>query len=144
VDVPKTPATATVEVPKLPDAVGPDAATPVVDTRPAPKPEPHGDGQRIAAVAVATIGVVGLGIGTFMGLRASSLLSDSRAHCPQENACDATGVGLNHDAGHAADISTVAFVAGGAALVAGAVLWLTAPRAAARVGAAPGGATIRF
>jgi serine/threonine-protein kinase len=144
VDVAKSPSTATVEVPKLPDAVGPDANAPVVETHQAPAPPDRGGGQRIAGIAAVSVGVIGLGVGTFMGLRASSLLSDSKSHCPQENACDATGVGLNHDAGHAADIATVAFIAGGAALVVGAVLWLTAPRAAPRVGLAPQGATIRF
>ena len=63
--------------------------------------------------------------------------------------CPAAGVSKENDALSDGDASTVAFVAGAAALVAGGVLWLTAPRSktagvAARVSVAPafGGAVV--
>lgn len=88
-----------------------------------------GNTQRIVGIIVGGAGVVGLGLGTFFGLTAKSKLDDSNdGHC-SGNLCDATGVQLRSDYSSAARLSTVTFLAGGALLAGGAVLFFTAPRA---------------
>jgi hypothetical protein len=89
--------------------------------------------QKILALVAEGIGVVGLGMGSAFGLVALSRKSDAEKVCP--NLCvDASGVNKWNDAKSAADVSTVAFLAGGLALAGGAVLWFTA-RTASPVGA---------
>jgi hypothetical protein len=48
--------------------------------------------------------------------------------------CAQQGYDLHHDANAAANVSNVAFAVGGAALIAGAIVYLTAPRGEARDG----------
>jgi hypothetical protein len=107
----------------------------------------HGPGaQKIGGIAAVSAGAVGLGLGVFMALGAKSKNSDSKAHClnPNDpNACDAVGVGLRNDAKSSADIATVAFIAGGVALAAGAALWFTSPRSRTTVGIAPNGLGVK-
>lgn len=83
---------------------------------------------RIVGIATAGVGVVGLGVGTFFGLRAKSSLDDSNAsdHC-HDNVCDATGKSARDDAKSNATISTGAFVAGAALVAGGAVMYFIAP-----------------
>ena len=93
--------------------------------------------RKIIALAVGGVGVVGVGLGAFFGLQASSKLSDSNANGCHSGTpdCTATGAGLRNDAKSAATISTIAFVVGAAAIAGGAVLWFTAPKPEApRVG----------
>ena len=81
--------------------------------------------QKILALVAEGIGVVGLGMGSAFGLVALSRKSDAEKACA--NLCtDASGVNKWNDAKSAADISTVAFLAGGLAVAGGAVLWFTA------------------
>jgi hypothetical protein len=76
------------------------------------------------------VGVVGLGVGTYFGLRASSKWSDVEAACPEglcpDEAARATHAGLQDEASSAGNVSTVAFVAGAACLAAGGWLLWTA------------------
>src|SRR5262249_28128489 len=81
---------------------------------------------RAPAVVAFVAAAIGAGVGTAFGLASLSKHNDASGHC-NGNACDATGVQLRSDARRAGDISTVAFLAGGAALVGGGVLWVTAP-----------------
>ena len=83
----------------------------------------------------ASVGVVGLGVGTVFGLKTSSTWSDAKTHCTGLE-CDRTGVQLATDAKNAGTISTIAFVAGAALLAGGAALFFTAPRGPAKNGAA--------
>jgi hypothetical protein len=71
-------------------------------------------------------------VGTVFGLRASSKSDEAARHCDGA-ACDPPGVPLRDDARAAANVSTVAFAAGGVALAVGAIVFLTAPRAPPRV-----------
>lgn len=102
-----------------------------------PPPEPRKDGRarRILGVGVASLGVVGLGLGTVFGLQAKSNLDSSNSgHCTRvTNYCDAAGLDLRNTALTDATISTIAFGVGLAALAGGAVLYFTAPRGDARV-----------
>lgn len=89
--------------------------------------------QRYVGVGLVGVGVVGLAVGTLFGLRSSSKNSDAAAHCVADKYCDAEGLRLDDEGRSAGTVSTVAFIAGGAALVGGAVLYLTAP-AGVRIG----------
>jgi len=109
---------------------------------PAPAPG-HGMGtQRILAIAAAGVAVVGVGVGTAFGLMALSKRNDARSACPNQCATQ-DGVSKWNDAAAAGNISTVAFLVGGAALVGAGILWFTAPRRpsrgpSARLGVGPG------
>jgi len=124
-----------VEVPALTEAAAAKTTAAVATTKsPAPKPEPEppptehaGSSQRTAAIVVGAIGVAGLGVGTAFGILAKNKWSDAKAQCSNyPSACSPEGIDLNSTASSQATVSTVAFIAGGAALAAGAVLWFTA------------------
>jgi hypothetical protein len=100
------------------------------------EPPPPSSTQKTIGIVLMGAGVVGLGVGGFFGLQAMSKGSDSD-RCPDPNNCDAETVKLRDDARSAGDISTIAFIAGGALAVGGAVLFFTAPRT--KVQAAPAG-----
>jgi hypothetical protein len=101
--------------------------------------------QRVLAVAAGIVGVAGLGVGSAFGLVALSKRDAARNVCPEPLCPDASGSSKWSDAKSAANISTVAFAVGGAGIVAGAVLWLTAPPVGqgTRVGFGPGSVQIR-
>jgi hypothetical protein len=91
---------------------------------------------KTVGLALGIGGVIGVGLGSFFGLRAASLNDDAKSHCPESPRClDAEGPALTKDAQGAATISTVALIAGAALLVSGAVLWFTAPSRAATTAA---------
>lgn len=126
--------TVTVEVPAL------EAAPPPKPRVVGPPPVPDGSGrpsgstgsaQRIAGIVVGSAGVIGLGVGVAFGVTAISKQNESDAdgHCDAANTCDDAGLALRGDAISAATVSTVGIIAGGAALVGGVVLVLTAPSA---------------
>jgi hypothetical protein len=90
--------------------------------------------QKTLAVAAASVGVIGVGIGSVFGLVAKSKFdqsnSDGAKYC-DASGCTPDGITLRHTAVGLGNASTIAFVVGGAALAAGVVLWITAPRASA-------------
>jgi hypothetical protein len=83
--------------------------------------------QRVLALVAGGIGVVGLGVGSAFGLSAMSQRDEARELCPEEECADDTGFEAWGDARRAGNVSTAAFLVGGAALATGAVLWFTAP-----------------
>jgi hypothetical protein len=95
----------------------------------------------VLAVVAGGVGVAGLAVGGVFGFVAKGHNDDAAAHCAGSQ-CDATGISLLDQARSAATVSTVGFVAGGALLAGGVVLWLTAPRAPSSTGLviAPGAA----
>jgi hypothetical protein len=104
-------------------------APPAKDARPSGR-EPLGT-QRLAAIGLGGAGLIGIGIGAFFGLKTISRWQDAKSHCQGSGEplkCDERGVELRDSAHTAGTISTIAFSAGGAALAAGAVLWLTTPQ----------------
>jgi hypothetical protein len=118
----------------------------------APAPEDPGKTRKWIGVAVGGAGIVGIIVGGVFGAIAESKLTQSNSsHCDSTDHCDATGLGLRQDAKSAANVSTIAFVAGGVLLAGGVVLYLTAPRApsgsaivvAPAVLAGGGGAVVR-
>jgi hypothetical protein len=117
------------------------APAPTPPAPPTPVPVHKGGTQRVLAIAAAGVAVVGIGVGTAFGLIAMSKKNDAQSLCPDRCATQ-DGVSKWSDAAVAGNVSTVAFAAGGVALVAAGVLWFTAPRTAsgtsARLGVGPG------
>jgi hypothetical protein len=144
-----------VEIPQLASdsvAAPPPPAAPVVTTAPtatppaSDRPASDGSAQRVTGLVLGGAGVVGVGLGTFFGLRAFSKwgeVKDACADYPYE--CGPEGADRRSSASSAGTASTVAFVAGGALLATGIVLYVTAPskktRAAMIVG--PGSVGVR-
>lgn len=94
-----------------------------------PEPEHTGDAQRTIAFAVGGVGVIGIGLGSYFGLRAISKNKDAESHCPRGLECDdAEGPALASEAKNAARLSDITFGVGAAALIGGAVLYFTSPR----------------
>jgi hypothetical protein len=90
-----------------------------------------GNGQEIAGVVLGTVGILGIGAGAVTGIMVLGKKStiDDPTHCNQTtHVCDATGVSAANAGKTLSVVSTVAFAAGGAALVAGAVLFFTSDR----------------
>ena len=83
--------------------------------------------QRTIGLVVGGVGVVGVGIGSVFGLSAKSTYDQSSAHCNGDH-CDSTGHDFRQSAFSKATVSDIAFGVGGAALVGGVVLFLTAPK----------------
>jgi len=110
------------------------------DSDPLPMKNPEetksatGGSQRVIGLAVAGVGVVGVGIGAVFGLNAKSKLDESYvdAHCQPNSHCDKVGYEARTASKDAAAFSTVAFLVGAAALGTGAVLYLTAPKSPAK------------
>jgi hypothetical protein len=95
--------------------------------------------QRIAGLTVGSFGVAGLAVGATLGGLAISKNNASKADClpNQPNMCHADGVSLRLSARGFADASTGTTIAGGVALAAGIVVFVTSPSAAsAQMGAA--------
>lgn len=94
-----------------------------------------------AAVGLGTAGVAAVGVGLLFGARARSQLHEARLLCGDQLVCEGNGTfrlgqQLIHDARSDATVSTVAVAAGCAAIVAGAILFVTRPSAPERRAAA--------
>ncbi|MGH7295678.1 MAG: tetratricopeptide repeat protein, partial [Polyangiaceae bacterium] len=108
---------------------------------------------RVVGLVVGGVGIVGLGVAAAFAVSAKSQYNTSLGNCESNdpNVCSGTGVTQRNNARTAGNVASVAASVGAAALVGGAVIWLTAPRsgsssaAAARVGIAPtlGGAVLQ-
>lgn len=120
----------TVEVPALAELPAPPPLLPPPEKTPPPPPPPppSPSGQRIAGFTVGALGLAGIGVGSFFGVRALGLQDESNANgrCDAQNTCDAAGLKLRRDAITAATLSTVGFIAGGVALVGGSALLISA------------------
>jgi len=126
---------ATVRVPglvKLPESKVPHPETPAAavkaERRPAPPPH-HEHGlttQQTLGLFTGAVGVVGVGIGSYFGVRAIGHNSDAETHCSKPKLCeDGTGVDLTKKAQREATAANIAFAAGGVLVATGAVLYLT-------------------
>ncbi|MCA9600268.1 MAG: tetratricopeptide repeat protein [Myxococcales bacterium] len=142
------PGTSSVEVPALKDEAAEPAVAPAPTeapesapvqqpaAEPAPAPSSSADasadtsgmsGQKKIALVVGAVGVVGVGVGSYFGLRSMAKKSDADDHCDGSACRDQAGVDLRQDAIDAGNISTIAFAVGGVGVAAGIALWLTAP-----------------
>jgi serine/threonine-protein kinase len=95
--------------------------------------------QQTLGVVAGGVGIVGLGLGSYFGIRAISKNSDAENHCPKEGFCaDQTGVDLTNQALDNATASNIAFAVGAGLVAVGAVLYFTgAPGDSDRVALVP-------
>lgn len=143
----------TVQVPQLePDASAPnradtpppDASRGAVSLARAPsaargaQSSGRGGGQRVAALAVGGVAVVGLAVGTVYSLRTNSKNNAAKAICPSNENCTKADADqhstLLSQAKSARTLSYVGFGVGGAALASAVILYLTAPSSSASGG----------
>ncbi|MEO7110296.1 MAG: hypothetical protein ABI183_07670 [Polyangiaceae bacterium] len=106
----------------------------------------NGSTQRVIGIGVGAAGIVGLGVGAFLGLHAKSLQDESNGAgggCNASDTCDPHGQELRMSALSSATASTILFAVGGAAVVTGIVLYATAPssRSDLAVAVGPGNAS---
>jgi hypothetical protein len=129
--------------PTVPVAPGPV----VVPVKPAPPPSKPLGAQRVAALVVGGVGVVGLGLGAAFGGLALSKNKEAKAACPNSGCQTQEGVDLWNATRLDGTISTVGFIVGGVAVAGGVVLWFTAGLPAksktARLGFGPGSITFQ-
>src|SRR5205085_12362871 len=120
--------TVEVEVPDL------DAERAMAPARIEPRPSAS-SAQRVVGVSLGVLGVAALAVGTGFAIDASSKWTHVLDACKDATCPDApTYAAMNprkEAAERSAVVSTVALAGGGVALVAGAVLYLTAPSAIA-------------
>ncbi len=127
---------ATLEFPplvKLPEPAAVDAGSgttppPAATAQPSSEPEapsPPGEGQRTLGLVLGGAGLVGLGVGGVFGILAIS--SNGSSDCDRTLCLSEAGAGAAADARSQAQIADIAFIAGGALLATGAVLYFTAP-----------------
>ncbi|MEP7121461.1 MAG: hypothetical protein ABJE95_11145 [Byssovorax sp.] len=138
-----TSSTSSVSVPALADdpaafkAPDGDHTAPLVGPVTAPPgpgpdqvPPGSGTGQRVAGGVLGGVGIAGIVVGSIFGTTAKSRLDESRAQCRTATLCTQAGLDLVNQAKSAATVSTIGIVAGGALLVGGLVVFLTAPSGA--------------
>jgi hypothetical protein len=122
-------------VPTTPPLValpGPAPASAQTENAPGAKPR-TATTQRTVGIVTAGVGLGGLAAGTAMGLLARSNYDGAGANC-QPAGCNSVGKGITDRARSLGNAATGVFVAGGALLVGGGVLWLTAPHAHTKEG----------
>ena len=107
-----------------------------------------GSVQRITGLALGGAGLAGIVAGAVLGGLAVASSSAAAGHCraDEPTICDGDGQRLGRRASQEATAATVALALGGAGLVAGAVVYFTAPHGDRRIDASLGltGATLRF
>jgi serine/threonine-protein kinase len=145
----------TVLIPTLAPAEHPAEVAPVVplattEQQPpakngAPPPPPaaqaqtksDGSTQRIIGIAVAGLGVVGIGVGSYFGVRAMSDEKKADDECSPTQCQEQGQLDHSTDAHNHAKISTISFAVGGGLLAVGGVVYFTAPHKSSSVGVTP-------
>ncbi|HEY4160075.1 MAG TPA: hypothetical protein VGM29_18310 [Polyangiaceae bacterium] len=129
VGIPKLEAATPEEQMPKQDAIAP--ASHPSDGSPEPeKPAPReissaSSGLRTAALITGALGVVGLGVGSYFGVRAIAKNNDAEHYCPSGPKCTAAqGATLTHDAQNFAKFSNITFGVGGAFVVGGLIMYL--------------------
>jgi hypothetical protein len=111
----------------------PPETTPMPPPAAAPAPEQasHGlSGQKVAAIVVAGVGVVGLGVGAAFGSMAFSQWTSAQSECTTSCGASSQAQSDKNAASTSATLSDVGFIAGGVLVAAAAVVWFTAPSGA--------------
>jgi hypothetical protein len=125
-----TPKPASTPVDDAPKRAGARRAEPA---EPVPPPSPT---RKYVAIGTGAAGVVAVGVGLVFGAKARSTYKDATTLCGPDLLCSKDdyprGRQLVQDAHSSATVSTVLVIGGSAAIVAGAVVFLTAPRAQER------------
>lgn len=93
-----------------------------------PLPRSTSSARRTWGYALGGVGLVSIGLGTYFGLHASSLWSDSKRACSVDACPDHAAATADHDrAVRFGNAATVSFLTGGALVASGLVLIFTAP-----------------
>jgi serine/threonine-protein kinase len=108
-----------------------EAASPAEDKN-------RGSAQRAIGLVVTGAGVVGLGVGTFFGVRAAMDKAEARSACPRSPCADNSAAEANDRAKASLGASMASFAAGTGAIAIGLVLYFTAPRSEAKATASTG------
>lgn len=96
-------------------------------------PETSGGGTRTAGLVVGAVGLAGLAVGTYFGLRALSLGHDVDRRCPASPCGDLSAVDDNDRAHRYARISDWSLLGGGSLVITGAAMYLFGGSHAERV-----------
>jgi hypothetical protein len=129
-----------------PETAIPQGAAPSAPQSPVVAPPPETSSglgtQQILALVAGGVGIVGLGLGTALGLMAISKKNDAQSACPSSPCSTEDGSNKWSDAASAGNVSTVGFIVAGVGVAGAAVLWFTAPsasgEASTQVGLGPG------
>ena len=135
VEVPALAAIAASDAPR--EAVGTTTLTSgALDGVTPPPEEPSGNrggAQRAAGITLVGLGIAGVALGTYFGVQTMSKGDAAERACPSSPCSDKSAVELNEEAKRAGTIATVSFAAAGGALLAGAIVFFTAPKNGPRV-----------
>lgn len=128
IDIPTTNGETSIDVPLL--ELEPNASRPKEEPKRLTREEAtRGDSQRTVGIALGGVGIAGLVAGGIFGAFAFSKQSEADQSCnpPDYTQCKPAGVDAGKQGETFGTISTIAFIAGGALAVGGAVLYFTAP-----------------
>jgi len=89
----------------------------------------EGSSVPVASIVLGSVGIVGLGVGSYFGVKAMNDADDANELCPDGKCTSQRGEDLMSDARTSATVSNIAFGVGVAALVTGVVLYFAAPDA---------------
>jgi hypothetical protein len=92
------------------------------------EPASPGSVQRTVGIVIGAVGATALATSAVLGLSAKAQYTEATRNCPNGSCTRRDDVDRATSAKHLGDVGTGIFVAGGISLVAGTVLWLTAPR----------------
>ncbi|MFT3765796.1 MAG: hypothetical protein QM820_09795 [Minicystis sp.] len=124
-----------VTVAKIPALAAEDPAPPRPPDQPPVEPSSGWSTQRTVGLAVGGVGVVGVVVGAVFGALTLAKVKDidDNKYCSSADppVCSQVGLNKQHEANTFANVSNVGLAVGGAALVAGVVVFVTAPRAKA-------------
>lgn len=109
------------------EKMGPTGAVDSATGSPASAADSHSSAQRTMGLVLGAAGVVGVGVGTYFGLRTFSKNGEAEDACPAQRCTSAEGLALTDQARNAATASNIAFGVGLVALAGGVALYLTAP-----------------
>ena len=136
----------------IPSATAPPSASSAAEPPPSPPPPassateasaPPTPPLRIAGYVIGGVGLAGLVAGSVTGIFALAKRGDVDAHCDTSGkVCDQAGLSAISDARTFATVSTIAFVAGGVAVAAGATLVLFGRPVTPAAAVAPGSAAL--
>ncbi len=118
-------------------APAPSAAAPPPSAAPPSEPAPSKAAFPIVPVVLGGVGLVGIGVGSYFGLRAISSAGDARDLCPGGVCREQRGETKMDDARDFARVSNLTFGLGAGFLAAGAVVYLLMPSAETTVGLVP-------
>jgi hypothetical protein len=126
VEIPELETEAPAEVAKTADANAIAAPTRLEEAQ-------RGEGQRTAGVVITGAGIAGVIVGSAFGIISISKNNEADRECtpPGYTRCSAKGIDAGNSATSAGNISTIAFIAGGALVAGGLTLYFTAPSGSA-------------